>query len=268
MADRLISSYIIPTGIIFGAALQKNFQIFHIALQNYGKGSTFFYAAIICGSLNVVTLLCYIALLDYTVSPYNWSLQNFPLFLASIATGFTNIILYLKKSLIFRVFFTCNVVGLLVQVAALIVNVLNAGVVLSGQYVSVYVTPYATMQALLVMVNNFLQTINFIAASYMFIFNIASKLGVSRKELASQLIMKYALCDYIILAGLKLYSCIALIIVLKNNKIPTNVTLVATVGTVNASPIYAAFVFVHASFNASKQLLSDFNVSKQYSTLT
>lgn len=95
MSDRLVSSYIIPSLIIFGAALQKNFQIFHIAFQNYSKGSLFYYAALVTGSLNLITVVCYIALMDYTVSPYNWTLENFVPLLASITVGFTNIILYL-----------------------------------------------------------------------------------------------------------------------------------------------------------------------------
>ncbi|KAJ3322089.1 hypothetical protein HDV06_003540 [Boothiomyces sp. JEL0866] len=121
-----------------------------------------------------------------------------------------------------------NIFGLLVQIVALVVNVLNMWIVFIGLYPNMYVTPYTTLQALMVMLNAFFQAFNFIIASLLFIYNIASKLGVSNRELASQLVMKYALLDYVILAGYKLYTCFGLILLLKNNKIPTNVTLVAT----------------------------------------
>ncbi|KAJ3270423.1 hypothetical protein HDV01_007833 [Terramyces sp. JEL0728] len=192
MADRLASSYIVPQLIILGAALQKNFQTFHIACQNYGKKSRYFYAAVATGLLNMVSLLFYIAMTDYTVSPYNWKNYNLVALLAVITIGISNSILYL--------------------------------VILQRLPVVQSVT------VLFVALNAFLQAVNFVAASVMFIFNIASKLGVSNRELASQLIMKYALLDYVILAGYKIYTCVALIILLKNNRVSTNITLVGVNG--------------------------------------
>ncbi|KAJ3316873.1 hypothetical protein HDV06_002729 [Boothiomyces sp. JEL0866] len=243
MADRLVSSFVVPSIVIYGAALQKNFQVFHIALQNYKTFSVFFYAAIACGLLNIVTIICNVAVIDNMVSPYNWPLQNLPP----------------KNTIWYKISCILNVLGLLLQILATAISFYNYFIVLLGQYPNIYVTP---IQATIVMLNNFLQSYNFVAASLLFIYNIASKLGVADQKLASQLIMKYALCDYIILAGYKIYSCIGILVLLKNNKVTTNITLVASSATVPASTIYASFVFVHASFNASKQLLNDYSISK------
>ncbi|KAJ3316872.1 hypothetical protein HDV06_002728, partial [Boothiomyces sp. JEL0866] len=270
MSDRLISSFVVPSIVIYGAALQKNFQIFHIALQNYSKQSVFFYAAITCGLMNLVSIICNVAILDNMVSPYNWPLQNLPPVIYVLTVGVTNTILYLvilkrlpaiqdKNSVRYKISYILNVLGLLLQILATAISFYNYFIVLLGQYPNIYVTP---IQATIVMLNNFLQSYNFVAASLLFIYNIASKLGVADQKLASQLIMKYALCDYIILAGYKIYSCIGILVLLKNNKVTTNITLVASNATVPASTIYASFVFVHASFNASKQLLNDYSISK------
>ncbi|KAJ3270424.1 hypothetical protein HDV01_007834 [Terramyces sp. JEL0728] len=207
MADRLTSSFIVPTIIILGAALQKNFQVFHIAIQNYSKRSQYFYAAIATGILNLLTLVFYTAILDYTVSPYNWPSFNIVSLLAAIFIGISNSILYYVI-----------LIRLPVVQDVTMINVENLFAIQS------------MVQALLVILNAFLQAVNFVAASYMFIYNIASKLGVSNRELASQLIMKYALLDYVILAGYKIYTCIALIIFLKNNKVNTNVTFAGVNG--------------------------------------
>ncbi|KAJ3272017.1 hypothetical protein HDV01_006057 [Terramyces sp. JEL0728] len=247
MTDRLISSYVVPVVIIFGASLQKNFQSVHILLSN-NKLSQFNAIGWTCIALNFVLLLCQIVMQDFTVSPYNLSTKSYAVY-------------NFKSSTKYKVLLAASVVGILMKLVNIILAIiLNAGVI-GGTYASQLQSPWAKPQSYAVIIAAFYETVVMVSASAIFIYSIASKLGISRMELFSQLFIKYAAFDYIIMAGLKIYACVGFGIVIKNNFVPSNIYLSAN-GAGMASAIFATYIFIHASFNAPKQLLSDYSVGQ------
>ncbi|KAJ3309443.1 hypothetical protein HDV04_006021 [Boothiomyces sp. JEL0838] len=86
------------------------------------------------------------------------------------------------------------------------------------------------MNALSVFVNSFFQAFNFISASFLFILSIAKDLGIQTSDLYTQLFIKYALFDYLILAFYKLYTCFALLVLLKNHNKSNDLSLFGTEG--------------------------------------
>ncbi|KAJ3272008.1 hypothetical protein HDV01_006048 [Terramyces sp. JEL0728] len=255
MSDRLISSYLVPVVICFGAALQKNFQSVHILLNNIKIVSQFTIIGWICVVLNFFLLLFQIIMQDYTVSPYNLPPSTY-----AVYQFLSGMCYHLKETLTYKGFLGACVFGILLKLVNIVVGViLNVGII-NGTYATQLASPWP--QSIITIVAAFFEAAIMIPASCVFIYSIATKLNIPGWALVNELAMKYAACDYIIMAGFKIYACIGYILVIKNNFVANNIYLSGN-GIGLSSAIFATYIFVHGSFNAPQQMLQDYSVSSK-----
>ncbi|KAJ3319523.1 hypothetical protein HDV06_006256 [Boothiomyces sp. JEL0866] len=219
-------AYAIPIAAIFGIALQKNFQIVQLAIENSNK-NLYFWASAICSFLNGLGLI-----LSFSV------IQSADTQSGSFYVDVAN----LKKTFAYKILFGCNVMGLLLHIYCCVLMIAARTEVVLGLYPNFLAVPYAPLFGNVSVFALFAQAWNYVTTSVFFLYGIASKLQIKSSNLLYQLIVKHCILDYALLFIINLNMCVSILMMIR---------------MLSVSPVYASFVFLHSSLVSARELLQE-----------